>query len=102
MENRRVRFYHGTAPLLESDELISRLTGRVDQLILQEHELSRLLEEERQRADAAERRADAAQQRIDTAQQRIDTAQQKADAVEQWVEQLRAQLRSLGVKPLDD
>ena len=56
---------------------------------------------EQQRADAEQQRADAEQQRADAEQQRADAQQQRAEAEGQHAERLAAQLRALGVEPLE-
>lgn len=51
LEAGRIRFFAGSAVLLEADEMIGRLTGMVDALVRREELLARSLEQERQRAD---------------------------------------------------
>jgi Uma2 family endonuclease len=51
LEGGRIRFYAGTAPLLESDELIGRLSTMVDSLVAEKEALE-------QRATSAEDRAE--------------------------------------------
>lgn len=50
MDAGRVRFYAGSAELLETDEFIGRLTRMVDRLVRREEELAQALEEERRRS----------------------------------------------------
>ncbi len=78
LEGGRIRFYAGSAALLEADELIGRLTSMVDSLVRQEEELALSLDQERQRAQSAEQRAQSAEQRA---------------------AQLAERLRSLGIDP---
>jgi len=56
LEENRLRFYAGNAPLLEADELVSRLNGMVDDLVSKRLEAETRAEEERKRADSAEAR----------------------------------------------
>jgi hypothetical protein len=57
LEGDRLRFFHGTAPLHEADDLIRKLDQMVDDLL-------RKREAAEQRADAAEKRADAAEEQL--------------------------------------
>jgi hypothetical protein len=85
IENDRIRFMLGTAPLLDSDELLLRVSSMVDGLVAKEEALARALEEERKRAETAEQRAETAEQRAETAEQRIAA--------------LVGRLRALGMDP---
>jgi Uma2 family endonuclease len=58
MESGRIRFFHGTAPLPEAEELIERLGSMVDDIVKREEALASRLERERERADSAEQRAE--------------------------------------------
>ena len=57
LEEGRLRFFMGSAPLLEADELIGQLSSMVDGLPAKEARLAEALEAEQQRADEAEQRA---------------------------------------------
>jgi len=81
LEGGRIRFYAGSAPLLEADELVARLTSMVDELVRKEEDFAQLLEDERRRTLDAEQRASSAEQRA---------------------EQLAQRLRALGLDPDDD
>lgn len=85
LEGGRIRFFIGSAPLLEADELIGRLSKRVDELVAKEEELGRALESERQRAQAEQERAQAERERADRAEQRAD--------------RMAARMRELGIDP---
>jgi Uma2 family endonuclease len=85
MESGRIRFFSGSAPLPEAEELIVRLGSMIDEMVQRELDALRELEEERRRADAATERADAATERADTAAERAD--------------RLARRLRELGVDP---
>jgi hypothetical protein len=93
LENERLRFFQGSAPLPEYEELIARLDGLLDQLLTRnEEENHRAAEaeqrwaEETERAEEAERRlmeellrADEAEQRLhDEARLRTNEAQLRA------------------------
>jgi Uma2 family endonuclease len=51
MEGGRIRFFHGSAPLPEAEELIVRLGTMVDEIVRREEDLAKQLETERTRAD---------------------------------------------------
>ncbi len=84
MENNRVRFYSGAAPLPDAEELIIRLDHMVNEAMLNavadSQALLRDLEQERQRAEQEQQRADDEKRRA---------------------ERLSARLRELGVDPDD-
>ncbi|HVY48903.1 MAG TPA: Uma2 family endonuclease [Minicystis sp.] len=54
----RVRFFHGSAPLPEAEELIVKLGAMVDDVVKREEALARELEAETRRADDANARAE--------------------------------------------
>ncbi len=85
MEGGRIRFYAGSAELLETDELIGRLTRMVDGLVRKQEDLARTLEEERRRASRLEERASSAEERASSAEERAA--------------RLAERLRALGVDP---
>lgn len=58
VEAGRVRFFSGTAPLPDAEELIVRLGTMLDDLVQRELDTSRELEQERLRADAEAERAE--------------------------------------------
>ena len=70
LEKGRVRFYAGSAPLLEADELIARLSSMVDDLVRNAEELGHSLEEERKQRADAEERASSAEERASSAEER--------------------------------
>jgi Uma2 family endonuclease len=78
MADGRVRFFHGSAPLPEAEELIVRLGVMVDDIVRREQATLEQLEAETRRADDAAARADDAAARA---------------------ERLGARLRALGVDP---
>jgi Uma2 family endonuclease len=78
LEQGQLRFFHGSAPLLDARELIARLSTMVDDAI-------RRAEEEAQRAEQEAQRAEQEAQR----------AKQEA----QRAERLAARLRTLGIDP---
>ena len=61
IEKNRLRFHAGTALLLESEELIARLEGLLEDTSRRAEEESRRAEEESRRAEGETRRADAAE-----------------------------------------
>jgi Uma2 family endonuclease len=64
LEAGRIRFFSGSAALLEADELVARLSTMVDDLVRKEEEVARWLEAERERADLAEQRAAQLERRL--------------------------------------
>lgn len=64
IESGRIRFYNGSAPLPEAEELIVRLGGMLDDIVNRELNLQRELEEERARAEEERARADRFAQRL--------------------------------------
>jgi Uma2 family endonuclease len=78
IEGRRIRFFHGSAPLLESAELISRLETMTDDLVRRKEDAERGKEEAERRKEDAERRKEEAEARA---------------------ERLARKLRELGVDP---
>jgi hypothetical protein len=88
MESGRIRFFHGSAPLPEADELIERMGKMVDEIVGREQGLLAELEQERaraeqQRARAEQERARAEQERARAEQQRARAEQQRARAEQQ-------------------
>ncbi len=55
----RLRFFFGTAPLLEAEELIQRAQRAVDEVVMRKEEAEQQAEQERQRADQERQRAEA-------------------------------------------
>ncbi|HEU5077161.1 MAG TPA: Uma2 family endonuclease [Polyangiaceae bacterium] len=85
LEGGQLRFFHGTAPLLDAQELVARLSTMVDEALLRAEEQARRAEEESRRAEEESRRAEEESQR----------AQQESGRVAK----LAARLRELGVDP---
>jgi len=63
LENGKIRFYSGSAALLEADELIARLSTMLDELVQKEQDVAQSLDDARRRAESAEQRADNAEAR---------------------------------------
>ena len=63
-ENGRLRFFSSLAPLPEADELINRLSARVDALAALTEEAECRAEEESRRAEEESRRADDSERRL--------------------------------------
>jgi Uma2 family endonuclease len=81
LEGERLRFYSGTAPLDEADELIRKLDAMTDDLI--------------RRREAAEQQREAAEQQRDAAEQQRDAAEQRADEAERELAAARAEIERL-------
>jgi Uma2 family endonuclease len=88
VENGKLRFYHGSAPLLFMDELVSRLNGMVAELVDARDAALRRAEDEARRAEDEARRAE------DEARRAEDEAR-RARQLEAELEQLRAELERL-------
>lgn len=65
VEEGRVRFFHGSAPLLEANELIGRLTRMVDELVQREEQGQLQLEAERVKAETERVKAETERARAD-------------------------------------
>jgi Uma2 family endonuclease len=65
LEQGHLRFYHGNAALLDSRELIAKLSTMVDDAIRRAEEESRRAEEESRRAEEESRRAEEESRRAD-------------------------------------
>lgn len=76
-----LRFYHGTAPLLFSDELVGKLDGLVAELV--------------EARDAAVRGAAEEAQRAAEEAQRAEQAERRTEALESELQRLRAELERL-------
>ncbi|HVH43242.1 MAG TPA: Uma2 family endonuclease [Labilithrix sp.] len=64
MEAGRIRFFSGSAPLPEAEELIVRLGSMIDEMVSRELHLLGDIEEEKRRADAATERAERLARRL--------------------------------------
>lgn len=71
MESGKIRFFSGSAPLPEAEELIVRLGSMLDEMVQRELSLLHDVEGERRRADAATERADAATERAERLARRL-------------------------------
>ncbi|MBX3197286.1 MAG: Uma2 family endonuclease [Labilithrix sp.] len=64
LEGGRVRFYHGSAPLLEAAELVGRLETMMDELTARKEEAERSKEEAERSKEEAEQRAERLARRL--------------------------------------
>lgn len=95
MADDRLRFYYGSAPLPESEDLIAKLESMVGTLVAKRQDEEQELEvERRERERAEQQRMNAEQQRMDAEQQRADAEQQRDAALER-VAALEAELARL-------
>ena len=81
----RLRFYAGTAPLPDASELIGRLSSLADQAVA--------------RAETEAQRAETEAQRAETEAQRAETEARRAETEARRAERFAAKLRELGVDP---
>ncbi len=72
VEGERLRFYAGTAPLLEANERIEKLGLTLDDVVARKEEAERRATAEAERATAEAERADDAEQRLAEALARIE------------------------------
>jgi Uma2 family endonuclease len=91
----RLRFYAGTALLLESDELIARLQAMWDDAQQRREEEIRRREEADRLREVAEQRRDEEQQLREQEQQRRAVETQRREEAEQEIARLRAELERL-------
>lgn len=92
VEAGRVRFYVGSAPLPEAEELIVRLDALVHGLVAREEARDRALEEALAKAEAEAQRARAEAERASAEAERASAEAARAA-------RLAARLRALGVDP---
>jgi flagellar biosynthesis GTPase FlhF len=95
VEQERLRFYAGTALLLESEEFIARLQAMVDDAQRRAEEAAQLREEEtRRREEEARLREEETRLREEKPRLREEEARRREEA-EQEVARLRAELERL-------
>jgi len=92
VEQGRVRFYDGNAPLLFVDELVVRLEQLVDGLIDARDAATRRAEEEARRAEEEARRAEEEARRAEEQSMRADGEARRAEDFEKEVARLRKAL----------
>jgi Uma2 family endonuclease len=85
VEQERLRFFHGSAPLLDARELVGRLSSMVDEAIRRAEDEARRAEDEARRAEDEARRAE------DEARRAEDEARR--------ANRLAEKLRRLGIDP---
>ena len=95
VERDRLRFYAGTALLLEREELIVRLQAMADDAQRRAVEEAQLREEEKQRREEAERLREEEQRRREEAERLRHEEARRREEAEQEVARLRAELERL-------
>ncbi len=98
-ERDRVRFFAGSAPLPQSEELIARLDSMLADLVLKEQELARELEEAHARAEQEKARAEHEKARAEQENARAEHEKARAEQENARAERLAQRLRELGVDP---
>jgi Uma2 family endonuclease len=88
VEGERLRFYAGTAAVLDASERIEKLALTLDDVVARKEEAERRAREETERADAEAERANA-----EAEQRRIESA--RADAAEQKLAEALAEIARL-------
>ncbi len=106
LDEGRLRFYHGTAPLPDARELIDRLATMVDEAVARAEEQARRAEEEARRAEEEARRAEEEARRAEEEARRAEEEARRAEKEARRAEKearradrLAAKLRELGVDP---
>jgi Uma2 family endonuclease len=89
LDHGRLRFFQGSAPLPEYEELIERLDGLLDQLLARNDEEERRAQEAERRWAAEADRAEEAERRLEEETARADDAEQRLAAAEEELGQLR-------------
>ncbi|MCU0693330.1 MAG: Uma2 family endonuclease [Polyangiaceae bacterium] len=95
MEGDRIRFYFGTAPLPEAEELVAKLETMVDDLVRRREEEQHDLARERRERERAEQERERAEQERERAEQERERAEQERQAAQRRVEELEAELATL-------
>src|SRR5689334_17336810 len=95
VEKDRLRFYAGTALLLESEEIITRLQELCDDAQRRREEEARLREEEIRRREEAEQRREEEARRREEAERLGQEERRRREEAEQEVARLRAELERL-------
>jgi Uma2 family endonuclease len=92
LEGGRLRFFHGSAELLDAHELVERLSRMVDEAVRRAEEEARRAEEEARRAEEEARRAEEEARRAEEEARRAEEEARRAD-------RLADRLRELGFDP---
>jgi hypothetical protein len=95
VERNRLRFHAGTALLLESEELITRLEGLLEDTHRRAEEEARRAEEEARRAEEEARRAEGEARRAEGEARRAEEEARRADTAEAELVRLREELARL-------
>lgn len=77
LEGDRLRFFHGTAPLYEADDLIRKLDRMVDDLLKQRETAEEQREAVAQQREAAEQRAETAERKLAEALLELERLKQR-------------------------
>jgi Uma2 family endonuclease len=91
----RLRFFAGTASLLDADELVVSMENMLDKLEERARAAEERAEEETQRREAAERMREAAEQRREVEAQRREVAEQKHAEAERRLAAALAEIERL-------
>jgi Uma2 family endonuclease len=99
LESGRVRFYHGSAPLLEAAELVGRLEAMMDEVTAHKEAAEREKEAAERSKEGAERSKEAAERSKEEAERGKEEAERSKEEAERRAERLAERLRALGVDP---
>lgn len=95
LEEDRLRFWAGHAPLLESEELVTRLEALMVGLHRRADEEAQRAEEETQRAEEEAQRAEEEAQRAEEEAQRALEAERRLEEAERRIAELQAEVERL-------
>lgn len=82
----RLRFFYGTAPVPETEELVEQLQGMVDEIVEKKVAAEKQLEQERQRLVQAEADLDAERRRAREAEERAERAERELAELQARIE----------------
>jgi Uma2 family endonuclease len=91
LEGTRLRFFSGTAPLPDAEELVERLESMVQGLVATREEAVTLLEQERERAEQERERAEQERERAEQEHERAEAAERRVAELEAELQRLMAQ-----------
>lgn len=89
LDHERLRFFQGSAPLPEYEELVARLDGLLDQLLARNDKEEHRAREAERRWAAETDRAEEAERRLEEETARADEAEERLAAAEEEIGRLR-------------
>jgi Uma2 family endonuclease len=92
LDGARLRFFFGTAPLPDADELVDRATSMVDAIVEKKEQAERRAEEEARRAEEEARRAEEEARRAEEEARRAEEEARRAEEEARRAEELARNL----------